>query len=61
MINRNSFNKHTFEPCFLSGRNYSSWSHRIKILLRINTLTRDESFVVRTQGYKEGVKFIDLL
>ena len=51
MINRNSFNKHTFEPCFLSGRNYSSWSHRIKILLRINTLTRDESFVVRTQGY----------
>ncbi len=24
---------------------------KIKILLRINTLTRDESFMVRTQGY----------
>ena len=48
MINRNLFNKYTSHSCFLSGRNYSSWSYKIKILLRINTLTRDESFVVRT-------------
>ena len=31
----------------MSNRN----SFKIKILLRTNTLTRDESFVVRTQGY----------
>ena len=51
MINRNSFKKHTLQQSFLSGMDYSSLSYKIKILLRINTLTRDESFVVRTQRY----------
>ncbi len=51
MINRNLFSECIFYQCVISGGRYSSWLYKIKILLRINTLTRDESFVVRTQGY----------
>ena len=51
MINRNPFNEHTLHSCFLFDMYCFCLVYKIKILLRINTLTRDESFVVRTQGY----------
>ena len=50
MINRNLFNEHIFHQYVLSDGHYCL-PYKIKILLRINTLTRDESFMVRTQGY----------
>ncbi len=51
MINRNPFNEHTLHLCFLSGMHSFCLVYKIKILLRINALARDESFMVRTQGY----------